>query len=319
MPETMLKEAVGKAEKKEPIKMEMQRTIGSQQISIELENKPKEAAEYAKRYNDLVSDITGILKGEGIGIVKRVLKDIDIVKKIKLRGKGEEERFFIDVWGVINSNVKIGEPRGACLFEAIEQGKWDCDNLSYLVIDVGRALGIELEGVAVPHHMLVGGKKFCFETTAGKYYPNEELLRYYRRIYARFTKNDDKKLTSFAYVFRSQRYLREAELGNVSRNIGKVIWNLNKAIQLCPEIPDFYFLRSECYTLLGRYKEALRDANKAIKMDPECGEAYEARGKAYESMGEYKKAEEDLEQAAFLKLFAAISSLGTAMDITRKR
>lgn len=328
MTETMLKEAVGKAEKKEPIKIKMQKAIGPLLICAELMDKPEEAMKYTEKYNDLVSDIAGILKGEGTGIVKRILKSIGTKRGGELREKSGEKQFFIDVWGAIKSNIKLKEQTSSLFSDAIKEGALDCDGISFLMFDVGRALGLELEVIITPDHALVAGKEFYFDSSISGCSPIEELSKNYPVIYSRFTGNDSEKIISYAYAsvgtnLASAGRDREAvekfcmALYYDPENIHAInnracaylelrmykegLQDVNRVLKVDPNDADCHNNKASACLGLGREKDALREISKAIDIDPTRIVFYENRGRLYQRMGKKKEADADFEQAAALK------------------
>jgi tetratricopeptide (TPR) repeat protein len=250
------------------------RTVGSQRISIELKKESEKTTKYIERYNGLVSDIAGILREMNIA-------------------QGDEEKFFTEVWSVIYSNLKIkyGKGKHGFLSESLETNRWNCDTSVFLVFDVGRALGTELEIVDLPEHTLIAGKSFYFETAQYKYseyHPIEELQNEYPVIYGRL--REDKKIMSLAYYNMGHVY--EAQ-GKYKKAFGCY----NKAIEINPEDADIYDGRGFAYGELGEYDKALRDYGMAIEINPKDATAYYHKGIVYWKLGKYEQAPDEFSSA----------------------
>jgi len=250
------------------------RTVGSQRIYMELGKEPEKAAKYAEQYDGLVSDIAGILNGMDIAL-------------------HDEEKFFTAVWSVIYSNlgVRYGDGKHGFLFESLETNRWNCDTSVFLVFDIGRALGTELEVVDLPEHAIIAGKRFYFETAQYKhpeYHPIEDLQNEYPVIYGRF--REDEKIMSFVYY----------NMGHVHEENGehrKAIRCYNKAIERNPGDADMYNGRGFAYTKLEEYDKALEDYDKAIGISPNNALAHYYRGCVHWELGKYKQAADEFSEA----------------------
>ncbi|MCX8169705.1 MAG: tetratricopeptide repeat protein, partial [Candidatus Methanomethyliaceae archaeon] len=69
--------------------------------------------------------------------------------------------------------------------------------------------------------------------------------------------------------------------------------NYNKAIEIKPNEPDYYFSRGEFYEALNMQEYALRDYSKAIELKPNNWSYYNWRGELYLQMKEWDKAKND--------------------------
>lgn len=63
--------------------------------------------------------------------------------------------------------------------------------------------------------------------------------------------------------------------------------DFNKAIELDPKNPGFYFIRGVTSERLGKYNEAIVDYNKSLELDPKASMVYFNRGVAYGKLGKY--------------------------------
>jgi tetratricopeptide (TPR) repeat protein len=251
--------------KDEALRME---TEGSKRIFLELKEYPKNAAAYAKKYNELVSDIASVIKSQ-------------------YPGKVGEEEFITDVWGIMNSNldIKYGANRFGYLHESIRTGQFDCDTSSFLVYDVAKKLGVYAEMISVPKHALIRTDIFFFETTTGEYYPLTE----FPSRYPIFQALSEGQIQSITYM----------GIGTMACENGKndeAIKDFTKAIELNPELADAYSNRGSAYAEISKFEEAIKDYTKAIGLNPGLAAAYLNRSTVYRKTGRGELAEKDEEK-----------------------
>jgi tetratricopeptide (TPR) repeat protein len=324
-------------QKEIPVKEESpsMKTEGSEKLFIELEKKPEEVVAYASKYNELVADITSIIKNE--------------------YGKPSTEQFITGVWGIISSNLGIqyGQNVFGFMYESMGTGKFDCDTSSFLVYDVAKQLGLDVKIVSVPPknikeggHVVVAFPEFYFETTSGKYYPPGIM----QLIYPIKQVLTESQIQSVTYFDRGVAYYKQG-------NLTQAIEDYTHAIKLNPEYADAYYNRACMYEKIGEkllaekdrrmyfdvlaclassndytqavnlnpnhanayydlglayYKQgnltqAIEDYNKAIELNPNLAEAYNNRGVAYDDQGNFKQAIEDFSKAIELNPNLAVA------------
>ena len=78
--------------------------------------------------------------------------------------------------------------------------------------------------------------------------------------------------------------------GTFCLTITKAIEDLNKAIQISPQLTVAYYNRGTVYSDKGLYDKAIKDYTKVIEINPKYAEAYYDRGLAYDDKGLYDKA-----------------------------
>ena len=240
------------------------KTVGSGRILIELADSPGQAAAYAKKYDELVSSISGIL---------RSLYSAGIT----------EEQFMDGVWVIMRASMDTGSltiPHHY-LSETLAKGKFECQNSSFLVFDAARQLGMKAELVIVPRHVLVAMEHFFFETTGGGYYPIKEIHHKYPLIYEMIA--DPQKIQWEAYCNRGNLH---SQLGNNQQAIG----DYNEAMKLDSLEPDIYNNRGNAYAELGNNQQAIGDYNKAVELDSLEPDIYNNVGNAYSRLGKPRQA-----------------------------
>lgn len=93
-------------------------------------------------------------------------------------------------------------------------------------------------------------------------------------------------------LVRSRRLAREGyEMCNVGRH-KEAVDLFTQAIKLYPQDQSYFGNRSYCYTILGNYDKALKDAEKAISLQPQQAKGYFRRGKAQLGLQKYSEAAE---------------------------
>ncbi|MBC7252278.1 MAG: tetratricopeptide repeat protein, partial [Anaerolineae bacterium] len=88
----------------------------------------------------------------------------------------------------------------------------------------------------------------------------------------------------------NQRALVLARRGETYRLMEKydeALADLNRAVELRPDLAWAIALRGETYRLMGKYDEALADFNRAIELQPDYARAIAHRGETYRQMGKY--------------------------------
>lgn len=72
---------------------------------------------------------------------------------------------------------------------------------------------------------------------------------------------------------------------------------INKAIELVPDYPVYYFFRGNANYYWKQYPPALRDFDTAIRLDPRYAEAFNNRGNTYYRQRQYPRAIQDYDAA----------------------
>jgi tetratricopeptide (TPR) repeat protein len=246
-------------------------SAGAQKIAIELEGNPK-AAEYMKRYNELVTSTSLI--------VKELLKG--------RRGKVKEKKFITEVWGVMsgNLNIKYGINNFNFMSEALDSKNFDCSNSSFLVYDVAKNVGIKMEMVLVPGHVIVKTDNFFFETTNGAYHP----LCVLQLQYPSHQILESDEMQAITHSTRGNAYIHQGKPE-------EAVASFKEAIQLNPNSAEAHHNLGIAYSNQAKYDEAIPSFKKAIETDPKnakalggLGNAYFRQGQLDEAVASFKKA-----------------------------
>lgn len=95
-------------------------------------------------------------------------------------------------------------------------------------------------------------------------------------------------------------YKALAECYNNIHDEYKALENINKALELTPEVPSFLGTKCDILTNLGDYDGAVAVADEYIKLAPDDAYAYMLRSRANSYLGKYHEAVEDLEAVTFI-------------------
>jgi tetratricopeptide (TPR) repeat protein len=256
--------------KSAPVKLPLAAS-GIKRISIELADQPEEARKYAEKYAELVQ------------------RFVDAFRKLEIKPH-EEERFLTSVQRIVICSLKIISTSKVDLlfWESMKTNVWDCDNSSFLVFDVARELGVNVEMVVVPKHAFIATENFFFETTSGKYFPIQDLPQRYPIVY--FRTSDMEKIHSISYDRRGAAYFGKGDYGNA-------IKDFSEAIRLNPEQRLAYYNRGNVYARMGKFNRAIEDCSEAIRLDPRDAETYYNRAMAYFGKRDYDRAITDFSEA----------------------
>jgi tetratricopeptide (TPR) repeat protein len=67
----------------------------------------------------------------------------------------------------------------------------------------------------------------------------------------------------------------------------KAISYINKAIEVNPKEPWYYYVKGRCYWKMDKYSEAIKALDKAHDLDPSESSLIETRGNIKEDWGNY--------------------------------
>ena len=258
-----------------PIAYTRYECVGVQRIFLELEDKPKTAAGYARKYSGLVKEISDSLRRKGVK-------------------PEEDERFINEVYGEVSRRFKMryGETGFGFISESIDTKKWDCDNMAFLIFDVGRELGVGVAIVDVPNHVLLRTKNFAFETTSWRYYPTGELMHRHPRAY--MVTPDDAKILSISYNSRGLFRFKQGNFGGAAADF-------KEAIAINPGYSTAYNNLGLALSSLGDRGGALDCYEKAIRLDPKNAQELNNLGNYYLEAGDYETAIGKLRKASSLE------------------
>ncbi|MCX6269952.1 MAG: tetratricopeptide repeat protein [Bacteroidetes bacterium] len=252
---------------------------GVRRILIELSDDQLLAQKFAGQYCRMVAFIAGQLLNEEEMVPKE--DDPDSVSMRKQRN------FLNRIWSIYSTELDIqygfnnfSHDLWKCLIP--DDMLMDCDNSAFLVYDVGRKLGFNIELILVNglsiSHALVKTPDYEYESTDGAFY----RLGYAKKTYQTFLHiiNDPEKLQSIPEMNKSLTY---SDLRVFDRAISSGL----RAISLDPDNSLAQYCLGLVYKNAGQLEKARRQFSEAIRV----------------SGGKYAAAERELEK---IKLVAAI-------------
>lgn len=253
-----------------------QELVGVNLIQVELDGHPVAVKAFSKKYSELVETVKALLEDYGVK-------------------PNDEERFIAELWGVMNRLVGItyGNNKSGFLWKSVKTGQFDCDNSAFIVFDVAKGLGVDIELVLLPNHALIKTKNFFFETTTGDHYSLDKFSNLYKTSFV--ITSDIEKIKSIAFINRGLACSRKG-------NHGLAINEFTKAIELNPAYITPYVNRGVEYLSQGDYEKAIYDFTKAIDLSPNDARMFYNRGFANFMNGNNDQTISDMNKALRLKL-----------------
>jgi len=208
------------------------------------------------------------------------------------RTEGDYRRAIVLYDRALKLNPKCADSlhgRGLCLAGLERWGE---------AIDLHRrALGAETNPVRRELYTAAIG---MFEKRQPFEYPPES-----KQTIAAPPKRDERTLRMYAaYIRRALGRAEQRDGKNQKEVLQEMIGDLERAIALCPEKPEAYFLRGEVRSIQGDQAAALADCNRTIERKPTgvlAFQVYFRRGKALRRAGKTDEALADLSRAIELK------------------
>ena len=226
---------------------------------------------------------------------------------IRLRGRlpqsgGAEERvvalnqFLYGDLGYWGNTEDYDDPRNSYLNEVIERKTGIPITLSILYMEVGRRIGLPLEGVSFPGHFLVrlklrGGMLVLDPFSGGAPQSEDELRRRIKRVIPDGVADDlpaaDLPLDQFLEAATNRQILSRVlrNLKRVYRESDKperMLDVLNRMLLVTPDASAELRDRGLVYQRLECYRAALKDLTDYSEREPDAPDLDEVRGKLLE-------------------------------------
>ncbi|WP_096462544.1 SirB1 family protein [Sulfurifustis variabilis] len=190
--------------------------------------------------------------------------------------------FLFDEQGFCGNTEDYYDPRNSFLNEVLDRRRGIPVTLAILYIEIGRRLGLALEGVTFPGHFLVktatAEGEVVLDPFSGGMPVSEEDLR--ERLQARFPEHDaplgalarllaaaDKK----QILLRMLRNLKAIYLHREQHD--KALGVLNRMLSIDPVLPEELRERGEVYMRLECFRAALQDFRRYLDLNPAAAEA----------------------------------------------
>jgi regulator of sirC expression with transglutaminase-like and TPR domain len=226
---------------------------------------------------------------------------------LRLRGRlsrtaGAEEkvvelnRFLFDELGYTGNSEEYYDPRNSYLNEVIDRRTGIPITLSVLYMELGRKIGLPLEGVSFPGHFLVrvrmrGGMLVLDPFAGGEPQTEDELRARLERVIPRDVTGGvpvrDLPLEQFLEPATNRQILarllrnlkgiyRQAEMPERMLDV------LNRALVVSPDSTSDLRDRGVVYEQLQAYRAALRDLTDYVAREPDAADIDEMRAKLIE-------------------------------------
>ena len=238
--------------------------------------------------------------------VERYMGEIERMA-IKLRGRlpqtgGAEERvvalnqFLYGDLGYWGNTEDYDDPRNSYLNEVIERKTGIPITMSILYMELGRRIGLPLEGVSFPGHFLVrlklrGGMLVLDPFSGGAPQSEEELRRRVKRVIPDGVADDlpaaELPLDQFLEAATNRQILSRVlrNLKRVYRESNKperMLDVLNRMLLVTPDASAELRDRGLVYQRLECYRAALKDLTDYAEREPDAADLDEVRGKLLE-------------------------------------
>jgi regulator of sirC expression with transglutaminase-like and TPR domain len=238
--------------------------------------------------------------------VERYMGEIERMA-IRLRGRlpqtgGAEERvvalnqFLYGDLGYWGNTEDYDDPRNSYLNEVIERKTGIPITLSILYMELGRRIGLPLEGVSFPGHFLVrlklrGGMLVLDPFSGGAPQSEEELRRRIKRVIPDGVADDlpaaELPLDQFLEAASNRQILSRVlrNLKRVYRESDKperMLDVLNRMLLVTPDASAELRDRGLVYQRLECYRAALKDLTDYAEREPDAADLDEVRGKLLE-------------------------------------
>jgi regulator of sirC expression with transglutaminase-like and TPR domain len=184
-------------------------------------------------------------------------------------------RFLFEDQRFAGNRLSYGDPRNSFLNEVLDRKLGIPITLSLVYLEVGRRLGIRLEGVAFPGHFLVkavdgGGEIIVDPFNQGVLLTREDLQARLQTAYGQPVHLGPAALRAASprqILFRMLRNLKN--IYTASSDWMRALAAMDRALLLEPRAVDTLLERAKLYEMLECFKAALEDLQAVIRIAPE--------------------------------------------------
>ncbi len=241
----------------------------------------------AEEYEDL--DVDGYLQridAMGAALRQRLRGDISTSDALVALN-----RYVFEELGFSGNADDYYDPRNSYLNDVIERKLGIPITLSVVYIEIGRRIGLPLQGVSFPSHFLVtcalrDGTVVLDPFARGASLGLEDLEARLRPI-AKDIDLDERMLKTllapaaprdvFARMLRNLRGIHESRGDDL-----KALASSSRVLTLLPDAADEYRHRAELYTKLECFRAALSDWRTYLRLGPQAADAQHARARIAE-------------------------------------
>jgi len=206
--------------------------------------------------------------------------------------------FLFDDLGFSGNADNYYDPRNSYLNEVIDRRRGIPITLSVLYMEIGRRIGLPLEGVSFPGHFLVrlpmrGGTLVLDPFSGGKPQSEGELRERLQRVIPRVSQSDP---AASAADLPLDQFLEPASnrqiLARLLRNLkgvyrkkddpDRLLQVLNRMVIVAPDAPGELRDRGYLYQRLECWRPALKDLSDYLEREPNAVDVDEVRAKMTE-------------------------------------
>jgi regulator of sirC expression with transglutaminase-like and TPR domain len=241
----------------------------------------------AEEYEDLdVAEYLQRIDTMGATLRQRLREDISTSDALVALN-----RYIFEELGFRGNADDYYDPRNSYLNEVIERKLGIPITLSVVYIEIGRRIGLPLQGVSFPSHFLVtctlrDGTVVLDPFAGGASLGLEDLQERLRPI-AKDVEFDERTLKTllapaaprdvFARMLRNLRGIHESKGDNL-----KALAASSRILLLFPQAAEEYGYRAELYVKLECFRAALSDWKSYLRLDPHARDAEHARARVAE-------------------------------------
>lgn len=208
----------------------------------------------------------------------------------------ELNQFLFDELGYTGNAEEYYDPRNSYLNEVIDRRTGIPITLSVLYMELGRKIGLPLQGVSFPGHFLVrvrmrGGMLVLDPFAGGEPQTEDELRARLERVIPRDVTGGvpvrDLPLEQFLEPATNRQILARLlrNLKGIYRQAempGRMLDVLNRALVVSPDSTSDLRDRGVVYEQLQAYRAALRDLTDYVAREPDAADIDEMRAKLIE-------------------------------------
>ena len=210
-------------------------------------------------------------------------------------------QFLFDELGFAGDIDDYYDPRNSYLNEVIERRRGIPISLSIVYMEIGRKIGLPLEGVSFPGHFLVRlglrGSTLVLDPFAGGAPLSEnDLRKLLKRVIAGSGRAQMRSADDVAAELPLDQFLEPAGhrqiLARVLRNLKNIyrekdethrqLQVLNRLLMVAPDAHTELRDRGLVYQQLEAFRAALRDLSDYLEREPEAADADDIRAKVVE-------------------------------------
>ncbi len=251
----------------------------------------------ADAYRDLdVNRYLGEIERMAARLRGRLPRDADAEEKVIALNQ-----FLFDDLGFAGNADDYYDPRNSYLNDVIERRRGIPISLSILYMEVGRKIGLPLEGISFPGHFLVRlalrrSTLVLDPFSGGAPLSEEDLRKLLKRVIAESGRAGLRGAGDVAAELPLDQFLEPAghrqilarmlrNLKNIYReknDLQRLLQVINRMIAVSPEAHAELRDRGLVYQKLEAFRAALKDLNDYLEHDPEAADADEIRVKVVE-------------------------------------